>query len=1062
MTTDKVTDSDSRPSRPYENSLIARHSLLLGYVAVFLVAFIARTGALNHFVTPDELAWVDRSIDFSSDIARSRWTATLTLGVGHPGITTMWLGSLGIHLGSALDSSIPYPDPAINFGTLEPGTLRLLAQFLTAARLAVIVVVAFNIALLFWLLDHLVNRRAAFLAACFVAVDPFSVALGSLLHVDALMVTFSLNSIAALTISISQPRPARWLTISGAFAGLAMLSKSPAVILLMMAGGILLIHDLRQRRPIVRSIRSVFIWGISATVIFIALTPSMWTAPIETLQYIAATAQTFAATPHHVNFLLGSNDLDPGPLFYPTVIAFRSTPAMWLGLISAIWLITRAQSRSERRLRAASFVFLFFAILFLGLITIGAKKLERYSLPTLEGLNITAALGIEYSMTRILQRATRRTAVLSNALTGLCVLAVASQFLMVYPYTFRSYNPVLGGYRNADLTLRVGGDEGGEVGAALRASPYNSNSIALSDLVGIAPFFAGNLYAVNLAGFTHADYLLFSTQNFKLTPDLPAQWIGDATPVMTITVQAQPFAWLYPNPWLAADRQRLIDQRQAGDALIVDDTVNLPQNSTDPTIYLPSDMSEADALNLLTGLAAAHSRIFVLHYTVSPSHATNRIFRLLDIYAIRLADWSTRLGSGALYELPQLFSFNIEPTALKASVTFGDRLQLDQADLISAHIQPGQSIGVSTSWSASGEPAQATVTLSDEAGHDWGAGDAQVPMNTSTARRILVATPLTIPPGQYRLTLNVTDVDSGNPIDSRRPDGSFGGFGWLLGIITIDPAHKPIDPASRRPPILINANIGGLQAIGSDLPPDPVISGDPWTLSMEWASTTDHLPTFDINWLVMKNEQIVYSTTMPLNSYPTAEWYNGEVIQSKYDFRLPITLTAGKYDLDFQLLDQDRRALIGSKPTHLTSLHIQSRNRDFAPPAETEYPIDVTFGGFVRLAGANLAQTDQVLTVTLWWQAQQTTRNNYTTFVQIVDPNAQIDQQIDSWQLGGDLPTSTWLPGQLIRDQYVFKLPSTAYQIGVGLYNAGNGQRLPAIASTGTRLAQDRVLLTRQ
>jgi hypothetical protein len=1061
MTPIKATLSAPDTSQPRSNSLLAWHSLLLGCIAIFVIAFTARTGALNQFVTPDELAWVDRSLDFSSDIARGRWTATLTLGVGHPGVTTMWLGTLGIRLGSMLDPTQPYPDPALKFGNLEPDTLRLLARFLTAARLAVIVTVAGNIALLFWLLDHLINRRAAFLAAGFLAVDPFAVATGSILHVDALMVVFSLNSIALLCIAIGRPRPTRWLVVSGAFAGLAMLSKSPAVILLIVAGGVLLTDGLRRRKPIRRTIRLAFAWGISATLIFCALAPSMWTAPIETLQYIASTAQTFAQTPHHVNFLLGSTDLDPGPLFYPIVIAFRSTPLMWLGLITAFFLIARAQSLADRRLRATALVFFLFALLFLGLIMISAKKLERYILPTLEGFNLVAALGLDYLLIRIFRRLTNQPVVLTNALVGLCLLSVASQYLIVYPYVFRAYTPMLGGYAAAGLVLRTGGDEGGEVGAALSTSSYRSNSIALTDVVGTAPFFDGALYVNDLNGFTHADYLLFTSRDFKLHPDLSAQWHGDRSPVMTITIQAEPFAWLYPNPWLVADQQRLLDRRQAGDALIVDDMVNLPQLATDPTVYLPSEISENDAMALLADLGATHSRIFVMHYTVSQSRAINLILRLLDTYAIKLDDWSTPLGTSRLYELPEPFTFDVQSTPLSSGSIFGERLQLDRADLVSAHVQPGQSIGVSTVWSATGGPAQGTITLSDETGHDWASGDAPVPINTSLASRILAPTPLTIPPGRYRLTLNVTDVNSGMPISIHRPDGSFGGHDWLLGTITVDPAQKPIDPASRRPPILINAAIGGLLAIGSDQPPAPVISGDPWTLSLEWALTAGLLSNLDINWLILKNGQLVYSTTMPLNSYPSSEWSAGTVLQSKYDFRLPITLPAGEYDLDFQLLDRDHQTLISAGTTHLTSLHVDSRHRDFAAPPNSEYPFDVTFGDFARLVGADFAQTDQVLTVTVWWQAEQSTRHNYTTFVQIIKPDDQIDQQFDNWQIGGDSPTSTWLPGQIIRDQYVFRRPATAYQIGLGMYNAGNGQRLPAIAANGARLTQDRVRLIR-
>ena len=132
-----------------------------------------------------------------------------------------------------------------------------------------------------------------------------------------------------------------------------------------------------------------------------------------------------------------------------------------------------------------------------------------------------------------------------------------------------------------------------------------------------------------------------------------------------------------------------------------------------------------------------------------------------------------------------------------------------------------------------------------------------------------------------------------------------------MGSITIDPAQNPIDPATRRPPITLNADLGGLTAIGTEAPPDPIVSGDPWTLAMEWASTSDRLPALDVQWEWAQNDRVVYSTTLPLNSYSTERWRKGEVLQSKYDFRVPITVTDGVYDLRFKVIDR-----ASGKPLH--------------------------------------------------------------------------------------------------------------------------------------------------
>ena len=95
------------------------------------------------------------------------------------------------------------------------------------------------------------------------------------------------------------------------------------------------------------------------------------------------------------------------------------------------------------------------------------------------------------------------------------------------------------------------------------------------------------------------------------------------------------------------------------------------------------------------------------------------------------------------------------------------------------------------------------------------------------------------------------------------------------------------------------------------------------------------------------------------------------------------------------------------------------------------------------------------------------TTTNYTAFVQLINADGSIAQQLERWQIAFDAPTSTWLPGQVIADQYVFEVSSSAdspsasspevLRFSAGMYNAATGERLPAIAA-GQRLPHDQVI----
>lgn len=226
---------------------------------------------------------------------------------------------------------------------------------------------------------------------------------------------------------------------------------------------------------------------------------------------------------------------------------------------------------------------------------------------------------------------------------------------------------------------------------------------------------------------------------------------------------------------------------------------------------------------------------------------------------------------------------------------------------------------------------------------------------------------------------------------------------------------------------------------------------------MEWAALTDHLPALDVQWQVIKTDgTLAYSITLPLNPYSTDRWRKGDVLQSKYDFRLPATLKPGTYSLDFLVLDRTTREPLEPRLTRLTPIEIAARPRSFTAPTLT-YPTHYRFDQLTTLLGAQVDRAGNTVTVTVYWQANAITSTNYTAFVQIVRPNGEVVAQIDRWQIGGDAPTSTWTQAEIVADAYAFDVPDGEYQVWLGLYNAANSQRLPATDAAGQRIADDKV-----
>jgi hypothetical protein len=86
----------------------------------------------------------------------------------------------------------------------------------------------------------------------------------------------------------------------------------------------------------------------------------------------------------------------------------------------------------------------------------------------------------------------------------------------------------------------------------------------------------------------------------------------------------------------------------------------------------------------------------------------------------------------------------------------------------------------------------------------------------------------------------------------------------------------------------------------------------------------------------------------------------------------------------------------------------------------------------------------------------------YTTFVHLLDVSQQVVSQLDHVPGDGALPTTGWLPREVIADEFVVPLPESeamaATQLELGVYDPATGERLPVIDEAG-KVIDTRVVL---
>jgi hypothetical protein len=197
------------------------------------------------------------------------------------------------------------------------------------------------------------------------------------------------------------------------------------------------------------------------------------------------------------------------------------------------------------------------------------------------------------------------------------------------------------------------------------------------------------------------------------------------------------------------------------------------------------------------------------------------------------------------------------------------------------------------------------------------------------------------------------------------------------------------------------------------------------------------------------------------NAYPTTEWDESEVLRDWHDLALPADTPQGLYDVFIGVLEgEDLLAEVA-----LGQVEVRGRARQFTIP-EIHHPMEATLGEEIRFLGYDLSSNEmkpgEVLQLTLYWQALQEMEVSYTVFTHLLDGGERIWGQMDSVPVNGAAPTTSWIEGEIITDEYAIvvdpEAPSGEYVIEIGMYDASSGHRLSAYDLHG-ELQGDRILL---
>jgi hypothetical protein len=125
--------------------------------------------------------------------------------------------------------------------------------------------------------------------------------------------------------------------------------------------------------------------------------------------------------------------------------------------------------------------------------------------------------------------------------------------------------------------------------------------------------------------------------------------------------------------------------------------------------------------------------------------------------------------------------------------------------------------------------------------------------------------------------------------------------------------------------------------------------------------------------------------------------------------------------------------------------------------------VGATFGGQIRLLGYDLEQEAQALRLVLHWQAVGQVSVDGVVFVHLFDPaSEEIAVQSDARPQRGTYPTRWWRADEVVSEEIVLALedvPAARYRLAVGIYDAGDKDRLTVVNVSGETLPDGRLIL---
>lgn len=381
------------------------------------------------------------------------------------------------------------------------------------------------------------------------------------------------------------------------------------------------------------------------------------------------------------------------------------------------------------------------------------------------------------------------------------------------------------------------------------------------------------------------------------------------------------------------------------------------------------------------------------------------------------------------------------------------------------------------------EGYRVALRLTDKKGYIWASGDSEplaglrpfseIPLGVNLKDSHGLLVPAGTPPGTYQLRLSLYSDPERPPLEVRSRREALGVEAILGEVEVVPPTRQPPIEAL---PIQHRRQAdfeGGMRLLGYSLGEGPQPAGQEVEVTLFWQALAE-MEDHNLSLRLEDEGGKTWAQEEEVPVYPTSQWPPGSLLRDPHRLLLPANLPPGNYRLLLGLyrLEDGKPLVTGRWPfwreheLALTTIEVKGRAHATEPPKAIQHPHWARLGDTVLFLGYDLiaeaSHPGGSLHLTLYWQALAQMETSYSVFTHLIDKEDRIWGQKDGVPGDWSLPTTGWIEGEYIVDEYEIPIredaPLGEYLIEIGMYDALTSGRLPIYDQEGNQIG-DRLLL---